>query len=63
MDANDNRLWILISDIRTAYEKAFPTAEDRMTLAGRDATDHVTRLIGNLTTVAVAADYNLYDFG
>ncbi|MFC0539860.1 hypothetical protein [Kutzneria chonburiensis] len=61
MNANDTRLWILISDIRTAYEKAFPTVDDRTSVIGRDATDDVTRLIGYLTKLALAADYNHFD--
>jgi hypothetical protein len=62
MDENDNRLWILISDIRAAYEKVSPTPGDRLTQIGREATGDVSLLIGRLTTLATEVDYNQYDY-
>lgn len=61
MDENDTRLWVLISEIRTAYEKAFPTPGDRTSNVGREATGDVSRLIGHLSTLATEVAYNQHD--
>jgi hypothetical protein len=61
MNANDNRLWILISDIRTAYDKTFQTPHERMFGVGAEATECLATAIGELTRLATLVSCNQYD--
>jgi hypothetical protein len=61
MDASNNQLWILISDIRAAYAKAFPTPHDRMFGVGAEATECLAATVGELTRLATLVSCNQYD--